>query len=119
MTVTGRVIKGEGKAGAYYGVPTANLAIDQAPDVEPGVYAGLATIENGTTAPCVICYGAGPSPTSQKFEVHLIDWSGDLYGSTLSVDLKDWVSDLEPFSGEVAMKKKILDDVAKAAQIMH
>lgn len=110
MTVSGLVVPGEGKAGNYYGIPTANIDASPA-GLDPGVYCGLATIE-GTAVPCILSYGS-------KLEAHLIDWNGDLYGRTLTVEVGERVSEFVPFHGEEQMKRKILEDVAKAKYVLR
>ncbi|MEK9130734.1 MAG: riboflavin kinase [Patescibacteria group bacterium] len=114
MKVIGTVVKGQGKAGGYYNVPTANLVLSQTPTIEPGVYAGYARLPNGESLKAAICYGVKKETYGLIFEVHIIDWSGDLYGQTLEVEIGAKVSELVPFNGEVEMMKKILADVAKA-----
>ena len=108
--ITGNVIRGEGIAGKAYGVPTANLSLLERPDLAPGVYAGHATWGEKRLE-CIICFDADGHG---KFEVHLFNFAGDLYGTRLSVDIKAKLSDLIPWTNEEAMRNKILDDVHRA-----
>ena len=119
MQVTGRVIKGEGKAGGYYGIPTANLRLPTPLTIDPGVYAGWTTLPSGEVLPSVICYGAGSDQHGLKFEVHLIGFAADLSEQMLSVEIKDLVSNLVAFRDGEQMHKKILDDVAKVKMLLH
>lgn len=118
MWLKGTVVKGQGKAGGYYKVPTANLVLTEDPAIEPGVYAGYARWPGVDFQKVAICYGVKKEAYGPIFEVHIIDWSGDLYGQVLEVKIGDKVSELIPFSGEEAMMKKILDDLAKVKSLL-
>lgn len=108
--LTGNVIRGDGFAGDSYGIPTANLSLLERPDLAPGVYAGFATWGDKRFE-CLICFDAD---RRGKFEVHLFDFTGDLYGTRLSVDVRSKLSELVPWAGEEAMRKKVADDVNRA-----
>ena len=108
--LTGNVVHGDGIAAEGYGVPTANLSLLERPDLAPGVYAGYATWGDKQFE-CLICFDAD---RRGKFEVHLFNFTGDLYGTRLSVDVRSKLSDLVPWSGEEAMRRKVADDVNRA-----
>lgn len=110
MIIHGTVIKGQGLAGKMFGTPTANLELQAPLDIPTGVYIGR-TSYKGAAMPSVICYG---TDNNRKFEVHLLGFSGDLLGETLSVEIGDKVSDLIPWESEEKMREKIFDDVRKA-----
>jgi riboflavin kinase/FMN adenylyltransferase len=74
--------------GRLLGFPTANLHVSA--DVPPsdGVYAGWAGIDSERPArPAMIYLGSAPTfgPADRRLEVHLFDFSGDLYGRRLHV----------------------------------
>ncbi len=108
--ITGTVVHGEGFAGQGYGIPTANLELSERPNLAPGVYAGMA-IWNEKPFQSLICFDADGHG---KFEVHLFDFIGNIYGSKLSVNVQSKLSDLIPWTGEEAMRKKVADDVNRA-----
>ncbi len=108
--LTGNVIHGDGFAAEGYGVPTANISLLERPDLAPGVYAGYA-MWGDTQFECLICFDAD---RHGKFEVHLFDFTGDLYGTRLSVDVRSKLSELVPWTGEEAMRKKVANDVNRA-----
>lgn len=95
--VTGTVVHGDAR-GRELGFPTANLILDAggAPFGD-GVYGGLARVledcdenaENAENAWYVAAISVGTNPTfrgrEQRFEVHLLDFDGDLYGHRLQV----------------------------------
>ena len=100
------------------GFPTANLnwpALQLRPHY--GVYAGWAAIDGADERLPAVSY-LGTRPTvdgvEERFEVHLLDWSGDIYG----VQVKFWFQsfihpDLE-FQGLDALKVQIQQDCDEA-----
>lgn len=118
MVVKGRILQGEHKASRYYNVPTANVQLPAHLELPYAVYTGMATLADGSVHPCVICYSMRGAHAHPKFEAHLFGWSGDLYDQEVSVEVKEKVSDLAPFTGEEAMKKKVLSDVACAKEML-
>jgi riboflavin kinase / FMN adenylyltransferase len=55
---------------------------------------------------------------SENFEVHLFDFSDDLYGQTLRVALVDFIRPEMKFAGLDALKAQIAADGAAARQIL-
>ena len=85
--VVGEVVKGDGR-GRTLGFPTANL-VPQTPLVPvAGVYAVF--VAWGSQAPRMAVVNIGNRPTfadaEASFEVHVLDFQGDLYGTSLHVD---------------------------------
>ncbi|MFH5804785.1 bifunctional riboflavin kinase/FAD synthetase [Alienimonas sp. DA493] len=115
--LAGTVVSGEGR-GRTLGFPTANLAkLDVLPPA-PGVYAGRATVD-GRNYPVALHLGPRPTfdagpPTA---EAHLLDFSGDLYGRRLAVDLLDRVRGVRAFENAEELKRQVLADVSAARRI--
>lgn len=106
MIYSGNVIEGVGIAGKDIGIPTAN--IDVRPDnLAFGIYAAK-TLVDGRNYEGVVCYGAGDVP---KFEVHLFDFSKNIYGSNIDVEVLEKISELVPWSSLERMRQKILHDI--------
>ncbi|NLL54334.1 MAG: hypothetical protein GX246_04195 [Clostridiales bacterium] len=86
-TAGGVVIHGRG-IGKPAGVPTANLSIDEAPDLpEPGVYISQVIIK-GETFCGVTHIGARPTVDRRRepsFETHILDFDRDIYGEFIRV----------------------------------
>ncbi|EFM13107.1 riboflavin biosynthesis protein RibF [Paenibacillus curdlanolyticus YK9] len=86
--VNGTVVHGHAR-GRTIGFPTANIGLT-APYVTPrlGVYAVFAEV-GGVTYPAVMNHGMKPTfkdgETAPVMEVHLFDFSGDLYDQTMTV----------------------------------
>ena len=98
--------------GRAIGFPTANLEAIATLLPPDGVYAGVCNV-GGTTHPAAI--NLGPNPTfgesARKFEVHLLDFTGDLYGQTLDVDLLARVRDVVRFGSSDALKQQLNQDL--------
>jgi len=117
--IRGLITHGAGR-GAGIGVPTANL--DEVDTVIPddGVYAAHAFID-GVGPPLPVACNIGPNPTFgeqiRKVEAHLIDYSGDLYGRSVELDLLSRIRPTRRFDGLDDLLAQIRDDIAKARQI--
>ena len=85
--VRGRVRQGD-RRGAGLGFPTANLLPRGGMLPPDGVYAVSATVDGGALEfPAVANLGTNPTfgGVARRLEVHLLDFSGDLYGRSLEV----------------------------------
>lgn len=115
--MTGFVHRGA-QRGRTIGFPTANLAEIHTLLPAHGVYAGTAAV-HGQTWPAAV--SIGPNPTfgeqREKIEVHLDGFSGDLYGSRLSVDLLAEIRPLQAFSSAGELIARITADVAEVRRI--
>jgi riboflavin kinase/FMN adenylyltransferase len=116
--VAGTVVTGA-KRGRTIGFPTANLG--DTPTVLPanGVYAARADVD-GATYPAAV--NVGPNPTfgenSRKVEVHLIGFSGDVYGKELGVAFVGRLRDTRPFAGVGELTEQLKRDVVDAARLL-
>ena len=118
--VWGRVEKGEGR-GQKLGFPTANVSIDVTVKLAPppGVYAGRVQFEKPFSA--VINFGRRPTFGDGKafaFEVHVLDFSGDLYGQTLKVELTHRIRDEQKFETAEALAGQIQEDINFAKRLL-
>lgn len=113
----GRVIEGS-RRGRTIGFPTANLDGIEVLLPPNGVYAGRANVENASRQAAI---HIGPNPTfgedSQKVEVHLLDFSGDLYASQLRLELIDRIRGVERFENVEALKRQLTADLQKVREI--
>lgn len=113
--VDGIVVVGDERGGTL-GFPTANLAVEP-PLLVPahGIYAGAAL--GGRAA---ISIGTNPhyGGLERRIEAHLLDFSGDLYGQRLVVELWQRLRDERAFASEAELVAQIALDVeaARAAQ---
>ena len=118
--LTGIVIHGD-QRGREMGFPTANLAGIDTVIPAPGVYGAMTMIDGESWVAAV---HIGPRPTfdgtadsspddrpSSSVEVHLLDYTGDLYGQTLSVDLAMRVRDIARFDSAADLARQLAVDV--------
>jgi len=107
----GTVVTGQ-QLGRTIGFPTANLKLPEEKFLPRfGVYA-VDVLLATTTVKGVMNIGcrptvAGESPT---IEVHLLNWSGDLYGQTLKVNLLKFLRPEQKFDSVDALKQQITKD---------
>ncbi|MFO1487209.1 MAG: bifunctional riboflavin kinase/FAD synthetase [Verrucomicrobiota bacterium] len=115
-SIAGPVIQGD-QLGRTLGFPTANL--DTAGLLLPpnGVYATLATVA-GKSHRAVSNIGVRPTvnqPTpAPRLEVHLLDFSGDLYGQELEATFVAKLRDEKKFSSLEELKTQIAQDILEA-----
>ncbi len=112
--IRGMVTHGAGR-GSRIGFPTANLGAIDTLLPAPGVYAGRV---NWRGQPYAAAINLGANPTfgedALKVEVHLIDFTGQLYGEPLEVDFLVRLRDTRPFDGVDALRAQLQADVVAA-----
>ncbi len=115
--VTGTVIHGA-QRGRTIGFPTANL--HDVPTLLPldGVYRGRVTLDGN---PYRAAINLGPNPTfreeQRKFEVHLLDFSGDLYDRPLTVEFLQRIRDTRRFESLPELLNQVRQDVEFVRQL--
>lgn len=116
--IEGRVEHGD-KRGRTIGFPTANVELGEYLRPRFGVYAVLAGIDEG---PRTVWHkgvaNLGLRPTvgglTERLEVHLFDFDGDLYGRHLRVQLDTFIRPEMKFAGLDALKAQIAADAQAA-----
>jgi len=113
FAVLGTVIEGD-KRGRTIGFPTANLELGDYVRPKFGVYAAEAKIA-GTAYKSIANIGIRPTIGGEKelLEVHILDWSGDIYGREIEVEFNDFIREEKKFSDVEELKKQIAEDIAK------
>lgn len=118
-SLIGKVVKGQ-QLGRTIGFPTANLQLPTDKFLPCyGVYAVNVSWENSTVRG-VMNIGCRPtfdgnSPTA---EVHLLNWSGDLYDKTLTVSLQKFLRSEQKFPSLDALKQQINLDCQAALEFL-
>ena len=89
--VSGEVVHGD-KRGRELGYPTANMRLDPACGLRHGIYAVRVGI-GGRHHDGVASFGRRPmfDVGTVLLEVHLFDFSGDLYGQAIDVAFMGWI----------------------------
>jgi riboflavin kinase / FMN adenylyltransferase len=112
-SLNGKVVKGQ-QIGRTIGFPTANLQVPENKFLPRfGVYAVSVAIEdNRSLIPAVMNIGCRPTVdgNSPTIEIHLLDWSGDLYDRNLTVYLQQFIRSERKFSSLDALKEQIAKD---------
>ncbi|MHC5035923.1 MAG: bifunctional riboflavin kinase/FAD synthetase [Planctomycetota bacterium] len=88
VSVMGTVVPGR-SLGRDLGFPTANLSLHHKVKPPAGVYSGRLHLE-GKTYRAVVNIGTAPTVSPElpeATEVHILDFSGDLYGTVIRVDI--------------------------------
>lgn len=116
--ITGTVVTGA-KRGRTIGFPTANLGDVATVLPGNGVYAVRAGVD-GTMWPAAA--NVGPNPTfgedARKVEVHLIGFSGDIYGKRMAVGFVGRLRDTYPFAGVNELIEQLKQDVEHARRVL-
>jgi riboflavin kinase/FMN adenylyltransferase len=118
--VRGAVVTGEGR-GQSLGFPTANMAVPgNLAMPRSGVYAVRAGVPGGPLAPGVANVGTRPTfgGGDEVLEVHLLDGSADLYGSTLRVAFIARLRNERRFATAADLAAQIAADVATARAVL-
>ncbi|SMX40395.1 bifunctional riboflavin kinase/FAD synthetase [Maliponia aquimaris] len=120
--IEGEVIGGE-QRGRQLGYPTANMSIDGLHPPRFGVYAVLVDVRDGPHRGSY--HGAASIGVRPMFhgevpniETFLFDFTGDLYGATLSVGLVDYLRPELKFDGLDALIAQMDADCAQARAIL-
>lgn len=115
-SLVGPVVPGQ-QLGRTLGFPTANLQLPQDKFLPRyGVYAVRVWRNNHIAGnqPLLGVMNIGCRPTVEgrhpTVEVHLLDWSGDLYGQTLTVTLEQFLRPEQKFASIEALKDQIQAD---------
>ena len=118
-TVEAHVAHGDAR-GRALGFPTANLKLEHTLHPAYGIYAVRARLPDGTVKDGVANFGVRPmfELPAPLLEVHLFDFSGDLYGQVLSVELIAYLRGEKNFETLEALKAQIAADCAEAKQIL-
>jgi riboflavin kinase/FMN adenylyltransferase len=116
--IEGRVEEGD-KRGRTLGFPTANIRLGEYLHPAKGVYAVRAGIDKGGQTEWrdgVANFGSRPTFDKQDLllEIHLFNFSGDLYGKHLRVTMVDFLRPESRFDGLDALKSQIAQDCTKA-----
>ncbi|GGK01815.1 bifunctional riboflavin kinase/FAD synthetase [Pseudomonas matsuisoli] len=114
--ITGRVLHGQ-KLARQLGTPTANVQLKRCKAPMAGVYLVSARIEGGEPLHGLANIGVRPTVQGDgrpHLEVHLLDFSGDLYNRRMSVLFHQKLRDEQRFASLEALKTAIDSDVAAA-----
>jgi riboflavin kinase/FMN adenylyltransferase len=115
FTVTGKVAYGQ-QLGRKLGVPTANIRLQKPRPALQGVYATLVhgVLEPPMASVANIGYRPTVAGVQPQLEVHLFDFSGDLYGKTITVEICQFIRSEQKFDGLAQLQAQIELDMQTA-----
>jgi riboflavin kinase/FMN adenylyltransferase len=118
-------IEGEVRAGfqrgASFGFPTANLALGDYVRPKLGIYAVRVDLGDGVLLPGAASVGVNPTVGALPepvLETHLFDFSGDLYGRQIEVELIAFLREEAKFDDVEALKTQMRQDVIDARRAL-
>jgi riboflavin kinase/FMN adenylyltransferase len=118
-TLTGLIVKGK-QIGRTIGFPTANLQVPSNKFLPRyGVYA-VRVNYNHNYISGVMNIGCRPTVEGElpTVEVHLLDWSGDLYEQTITVSLEAFLRPEQKFNSLDSLKQQITTDCQQAKRLL-
>ena len=116
----GTVVRGD-RRGRELGFPTANLSFDYTPALPAlGIYVGRVSVPDravGPDHPALVSVGVRPTFHDDGrvlVEVYLLDWDGDLYDATLTVELDARLREERRFASVSELVAQMQADEAEA-----
>jgi riboflavin kinase/FMN adenylyltransferase len=115
-TFSGNVVYGQ-QLGTQLGVPTANLWLPKNKLPIAGVYIVNVDVA-GKKYGGIANMGTRPTVDGQNpvLEVHILEFSGNLYGKKITVEFLKKVRDEKKFDGLGALKEQIFKDISSAKE---
>jgi len=107
--ITGIVVEGQ-KRGVGLGFPTANVQLQE--KLESGVYAGFVALEGIKYSAAIFIW-----PDRLLLEAHISDFSGDLYGKSIEVEIGQKIRDSIKFENDDDLKSQIIKDIEEIRTI--
>jgi riboflavin kinase/FMN adenylyltransferase len=119
--ISGAIVHGDGR-GKHIGIPTANIEPWSEKLIpKTGVYAALAEL-NGSHYQSVVNIGNRPTfystPSQQTIEVHLLDFSKDIYGSWLCLNFVKRIRDEVKFNSAEDLMLQIRKDIKDSREVL-
>jgi riboflavin kinase / FMN adenylyltransferase len=117
--IGGEVVRGAGR-GRGLGIPTANVRPDGELLPRTGIYAGRAVVGDSRISTAISVgtnptFAAGNPPVT--VEAHLLDWSGDLYGQHIRLEIETRLRDERRFETVDELMSEIRKDIARTREI--
>lgn len=120
FTFKGKVIHGY-KRGRILGYPTANIElIENFMSVKSGVYVVRVLYADASYTGVM---NIGTKPTFEledisTIEIHILDFSQEIYGELIEVELLEYIRDEKKFNNIEELKKEINSDIEKARNLL-
>jgi riboflavin kinase/FMN adenylyltransferase len=111
MQVLIGVVETGKRHGTELGYPTANIPLDNA--AFSGIYVGRVLVDDTT-------YGAAlyADPSRGVLEAHLLEFAGDLYGKTITIEIGEKIRDIQQFKDNAEARATIAGDIAQIQEYL-
>ena len=118
-SIEGSVIKGKGRGKSLLNVPTANITTPVEIAPREGVYAVRVNYE-GTIYEGVANIGKNPTfgNSDVSYEVHLLNFSGNLLGKIIRIYFIDRIRNELLFPDALSLEKRIRSDIECAKELL-
>ena len=120
-SISGKVVYGQ-QMGASLDAPTANLELHRLRSPLAGVYLVEVAGIPGAPHPGVANVGTRPTVNDSiraNLEVHLLDFSGNLYGRTIEVTFREKMRDERKFDSIDQLREQIHKDIASGREFFN
>ena len=117
--IRGLVVKGRDRGGKLLGIPTANINLQDELCPKTGIYA--VTVEHANQLyKGVANIGYSPTFEDNEFtvEVHLLDFSENIYGEKIRVNFIQRIRDEKKFADITELKNQIHHDIETGRKIL-
>ena len=119
-TIEGNVIRGAGRGEKLLHIPTANITTPNELVPKEGVYAVRIGFKGGFFEGVA---NIGKKPTFgdavTSYEVHIFNYSGELFGEHLRIYFIDWMRDQRSFPDALSLERQIRNDIEHAREILN
>lgn len=114
FSVSGEVVKGEGRGASVVGFPTVNIVYPEwKHPLKHGVYS-VKCLVGDTDYQGIANFGTCPTFGDERvaLEVYLEGFSGDLYGQVLTIRFIDYIRDIEEFASAEELSSQLQNDLS-------
>ena len=112
------MVRGD-QLGRQLGYPTANIRVPQGKALPLGVFAVTAQGDHGVWHGMAnVGFRPTVNGTERRFEVNLLDFSGDLYGQELQIRFHRKLRSEQKFSGLDELKAQLARDAQAAREAL-
>ncbi|MBF0232956.1 MAG: bifunctional riboflavin kinase/FAD synthetase [Desulfamplus sp.] len=117
--IRGKVVKGRERGGRKLGFPTANIKLHDELCPKMGVYAvTVETVKGNFKAVANIGYSPTFDDHLFTIEVHILDFSADIYGTRIRVNMIKRLRDEKKFASIEELSNQIRSDIETARTIL-
>ena len=119
--LSGKVIQGQ-RYGRTLGFPTANIDrrqyMKRKMHLPFGIYAGFVILPNNKRFKAGIVIGPLDNKNLPKLEAHLLNFTGNLYGTSITLELHRFIRKFKAYPTVELLKKQIQIDIQKIKRLV-